>query len=283
MTEPIIVPTVGVVLRRSVRVLFRIVGLGILPVFTLIAPAGVWLFLALGVGSWYSPPTTAADWIREISVAAENLVIISSFLAVGVAAAAAMAIVAGFFREIGITVVASVCAACFLVMLAFVATNGQQQVRDLGAIAISAAGSTPAMAPPPPEPEQSPPPLGTAEARAELVRLARLSLEATVGPAVDAEGAVASADEPVIVSSPCGEIGAVLSMELVFSSTDPAASLASILAAWDAEGYAPDAAMQTSIRYSDTLPVASLHASDRSSIDGMLHLRLTSACAIPGQ
>jgi len=53
---------------------------------------------------------------------------------------------------------------------------------------------------------------------------------------------------------------------------------AAILAAWDAEGYAKDRAMQEDLRGNS---VVRLSARDRSSIDGLLHVSLTTECRVP--
>ncbi|MGB4778596.1 hypothetical protein [Microbacterium sp.] len=59
--------------------------------------------------------------------------------------------------------------------------------------------------------------------------------------------------------------------------------LAGMVAVWDDAGYLPDRAMQEDIRYSPTLPVARMAAKDSTTIDGVLHVEIESACAVGGE
>ena len=63
---------------------------------------------------------------------------------------------------------------------------------------------------------------------------------------------------------------------------DNAVSLERILAAWTAEGYASDRAIQIDIRYSESLPVESLSIRDSSTIDGMIWMQILSQCVPAG-
>ena len=83
-----------------------------------------------------------------------------------------------------------------------------------------------------------------------------------------------------MAAAPCGEVGARLTVDLTFRTGDNAASLVRILAAWDSAGYMPDRAMQEDFRYSTELPIERMRIRDSTTIDGMLHLKLETACAV---
>ena len=100
--------------------------------------------------------------------------------------------------------------------------------------------------------------------------MAALTVDAAEGTAVDATGSPVR--PPAASELPCdGTTG----VELVFATDDNAASYAAILGAWSAAGYAPDRAMQEDIRDDGTVR---LSARDRTTIDGMLHLRIGGPC-----
>ncbi|GAB3617035.1 hypothetical protein GCM10027416_15920 [Okibacterium endophyticum] len=73
-----------------------------------------------------------------------------------------------------------------------------------------------------------------------------------------------------------------LNLTLDFHTADNARSLERILNAWDAAGYAPDRAMQQDIRYSGSLPVEMMSIRDATSIDGLIHMQITSRCTVAG-
>lgn len=106
--------------------------------------------------------------------------------------------------------------------------------------------------------------------RAEVARMVQVTLDAATTPVRDADGAFVEA--PAASDLPCdGTTG----IALAFATGDNSASYASILAAWDAEGFSADRAMQEDLRDNG---VVRLSARDRSMIDGLLHLSLTAPC-----
>ena len=62
-----------------------------------------------------------------------------------------------------------------------------------------------------------------------------------------------------------------------FATSDNAAAVARILATWDAAGFDTDRAIQTDIRFDPDSGVT-LRISDRSTIDGLIHLSITTPC-----
>ncbi|MFF7682987.1 hypothetical protein ACFZA2_09495 [Microbacterium sp. NPDC007973] len=108
------------------------------------------------------------------------------------------------------------------------------------------------------------------DTRAEVARMVQVTLDAATAPVRDADGAFVEA--PAASDLPCdGTTG----IALVFATGDNSASYASILAAWDAEGFSADRAMQEDLRDNGVVRLA---ARDRSTIDGLLHLSLTAPC-----
>jgi hypothetical protein len=120
---------------------------------------------------------------------------------------------------------------------------------------------------------EGPPPSAPHDTRKQVARMAALTVESSVGTAVDAAGA------PIRVP-PADELSCdgTTGVELVFATADNEASYAAILGAWTASGYASDRAMQEDIRYDGTVR---LSTRDRTTIDGMLHLQLGGACEVP--
>lgn len=121
-----------------------------------------------------------------------------------------------------------------------------------------------------PDPDEGPIESVASDTRERVAAMAALTVDAAEGTAVDATGSPVR--PPAASELPCdGTTG----VELVFATDDNAASYAAILGAWSAAGYAPDRAMQEDIRDDGTVR---LSARDRTTIDGMLHLRIGGPC-----
>src|SRR5690606_11102060 len=100
-----------------------------------------------------------------------------------------------------------------------------------------------------------------------------------VGPFRDANGNDVDPATPVAPSRvACSGGGARASLRFEFEAADNATSVARILEAWDSAGYDADRAMHEDIRYSDTLPIERMSIRDTTSIDGLIHMAITSQC-----
>ena len=120
---------------------------------------------------------------------------------------------------------------------------------------------------------EGPLPSPVGDARQQLAHMAEVTLRASTGTPRDAAGSpvrAPTADE-LSCDGPTG-------VDLTFSTGDNASSYAAILAAWDAEGYSADRAMQEDLRDNG---VVRLSARDRSTIDGLLHFSLSADCRLP--
>lgn len=116
------------------------------------------------------------------------------------------------------------------------------------------------------EPSESAP----SDTRERVAAMAALTVDTVEGTAVDAAGSPIRV--PKAAELACdGTTG----VDLTFATADNAASYAAILAAWTAAGYASDRAMQEDIRSDGAVR---LSARDRTTIDGMLHLRIGGPC-----
>jgi hypothetical protein len=175
---------------------------------------------------------------------------------------------------------AATCAVLLGATLVLVAVGGPAQLSRLSAQADAAMRATSAV-PTPPSATATPfpPPVSVDEVRADLARMLDVTLTAAVGPVADPAGAALAPDALVPVASACQESGTRLGLALDIRTADNAASVTRILAAWDAEGYSPDRAMQEDLRYDEAAPVESLSIRDTSTIDGLLHLRIQGRCA----
>lgn len=118
------------------------------------------------------------------------------------------------------------------------------------------------------------------EARAALDSMVAASLDAAVGPVLDSAGQLLERRELAPVATACGEDGSRTGLAFTFKTADNAASLARILQIWDAEGYDADRAMQEDIRYSSSLPVERMSIRDSTTIDGLIHMQVTSRCGV---
>lgn len=156
---------------------------------------------------------------------------------------------------------------------AFVLPARADRAPDCGiAVPVRTPGATPTPVPTPPS---------AAETRVTLDERVTATAAAAVGPVRDATGEVFAPSSATAVTVPCDGGGERRTVALDLATADNAASLGRILAAWDAAGYAADRAMQEDIRYSDSLPVDVLRVRDTTSIDGLLHLRITTRCSAP--
>lgn len=138
--------------------------------------------------------------------------------------------------------------------------------------------STGARTPIPPAPTA--PAYDVDEARAGLENMVAASLDAAVGPVLDSAGKPFDLELFSPVSTACGENGTRTGLGLTFRTADNGASLARILQVWDAAGYSSDRAMQEDIRYSDALPVEKMSIRDSTTIDGLIHMQVTSPCSV---
>lgn len=128
-------------------------------------------------------------------------------------------------------------------------------------------------------PTPEPPPVTAAAVDADMKALIDASLSAAAETVVDASGAPVDMSALPISATPCTEgAGTQRGVRLEFRTDDNARALERILEVWDRAGYEKDRAMQEDIRYSESLPVARMSIRDTSSVDGMIHLSVTSVC-----
>lgn len=129
-----------------------------------------------------------------------------------------------------------------------------------------------------PEPVPPPKPHYHEDAlRAGVAEILTVSLAEAVGPVVDAAGVAIDPGTLVPTMSGCDGGGVRAQLELSFSTADNAASVERVPGAWDSAGYAPDRAMQTDLRSSERLRVASITIHDKTTIDGLVHVAMRSA------
>ncbi len=268
--------------RRVLRSLGRVLGVLLAVAVvggTLVLCAGTLLVGVLADDTGYREPRTAVDWMQAIDRATSALMFASGALAVALLVTCLIAVAGAFGRRTSWTVIGVVCSA--LLALALVSVSVSGQVESLVARASSAVGNAPAVAPIPPSPP-APDPLTVDEARAEILAMVSTTIDAAAAPVTTADGSPPIVDPAQLQAAPCGEVGSRLTLTAELATADNAASLVAILAAWDAAGYLPDRAMQEDIRYSTTLPVERLSIRDKTTIDGLLHLSVQSACAVAG-
>ena len=135
--------------------------------------------------------------------------------------------------------------------------------------------SRPAYVPSPVAPTPTPkPPLSLPDAEKVMADMYRQTQNVVPG-ATDADGDPWAPVAPTRTACDADSMQSTVSAE--FATSDNAAALARILATWDAAGFAADRAIQTDIRFDPDSGVA-LRISDRSTIDGLIHLSLTTPC-----
>jgi hypothetical protein len=240
----------------------------------------VGIIVLFGVSAGYADPDTPAAWARTIAEAVGALSVGVTVSTIGLIVAATASVVFARARHRTGLEVAALCAGMFAATLLFAAIGGSAQLRDIAARAEAAAVEVGPI--PVPWPTPTPEPLTLAEANSDLRRMVELSLSAAVGPVVGADGLPVDVGLMIPETSACGETGTKLSMTLSVRTDDNAGSLERILAAWTAEGYASDRAIQIDIRYSESLPVESLGIRDSSTIDGMIWMQILSQCVPAG-
>ena len=131
---------------------------------------------------------------------------------------------------------------------------------------------------PDPTTPTEPSPVTSAEAETARDAMVRRSLDAAVGPVEDAAGTAADQAVFPMTTVACDENGAQTTTVLDLRTADNARSLEQILAEWDNAGYLADRAMQEDLRYSDSLPIERMSIRDTTTIDGLIHLRITTRC-----
>lgn len=136
---------------------------------------------------------------------------------------------------------------------------------------------------PDPSPTSAQSPLSMGEVDAAIRDLVPASFAASIGKVVDGSGVPIDSSAVIPITAPCpAGVGTRQELSIAFSTDDNARSLAQILGVWDAAGYDSDRAMQEDIRYSETLPIERMSMRDKSTIDGMLHMTVVSACVNGG-
>jgi hypothetical protein len=118
------------------------------------------------------------------------------------------------------------------------------------------------------------------EARDGVMEILDVSLGAVVGAVRDTAGDPIDPLQLETVTTPCGDNGTRVGVAVEFTTEDNATSLAQVLRVWDSAGYSPDRAMQEDIRSSDTLPIAKMSIRDSTTIDGLIHMTITSQCGM---
>ena len=118
-------------------------------------------------------------------------------------------------------------------------------------------------------------------ARTEMGHMLARTLAASVGEPVDESGDVIVAAGVPMDAEPCDAGGRRFVIALSLASDDNAATAEGILKAWDDEQYWPDAAMQELRRYRTDRPVEQLLLHDRTTLTGLIDIRIQSACFEP--
>ncbi|MDR7187603.1 hypothetical protein J2Y46_000419 [Microbacterium sp. BE35] len=269
-------------IRRVLRSVGRVFGVVLAVAVvggTLVLCAGALLVGVLADDTGYREPRTAVEWMQAIDRAASALMFAAGALAVALVVTCVIAVAGAFARRTSWSVIGVVCSG--LLALAIVGVGVSGQVESLVARAVSAVGNAPAVAPIP-SPSPAPDPLTVDDARQEMLAMFSTTIDAAAAPVTTADGSPLIVDAAQLQAAPCGEVGSRLALTTELATADNAASLDAILAAWDAAGYLPDRAMQEDIRYSATLPVERLSIGDTTTIDGLLHVSIQSACAVAG-
>lgn len=268
--------------RPALAVVVSIISAVLLVVATVIVCGFVLLVVGLGTSGGYSEPTTAAGWVQEVARAANTTAKGAMWCAIGLSVTGVIAVVAARVRRPGWMWVGVATSGLFAIALLIVCVTGSGNVNTLAARAAEGVGNAPAIAPPVATPLATPTPFTADDSRAGITEMVNTSFDAAVGPVTDASGSTLSPDSIAPIATACGETGSQLSLSVAFKTQDNARSLAQILHAWDTAGYAPDRAMQEDIRYSESLPIARMSIRDRTTIDGLIHMNLTTRCAVAG-
>jgi hypothetical protein len=264
--------------QRSVvlRLLQGAAGLAVV-IATVVVSGFAVLAVWLGVGTGYDAPSTALGWMSAIADSANVLRGATTVLALSLAGICLLAVVAAVRRSLEWLVLSAVCAACLGLALVVVAGSNTEMDRLVERAMVAVGGESEVDTPVVPTPD--PDSMTTGGIRSEIGYMLGASVDVADPPVLTQSGDPVAVDRIDVVSAPCGEVGARLSVDLSFTTGDNAASLERILAEWDRAGYLPDRAMNEDVRYSMTLPLARMSIRDTSTIDGLLHMRIDSACA----
>ena len=265
--------TSGVATRaiKALAILTPVVG-------TIVLCGATVLFVMLSGDVGYDKPVTAAGWLEEIAEAASARSSASAILSITLIVVCVIIAIAAWRRSVDWLAAGLVCGVLLSGSLVLVAW-GDDNVDRLTEMAASAIGNTAAILPPGGT-TPAPDPLTVTQARDEITRMLHATIEASTRPLRTPEDVPVTVHQTPVSAVPCGEVGSRLTVDLAFRTGDNAASATRILAAWDRAGYLPDRAMQEDIRYSTELPIERMSIRDSTSVDGMLHLRLETACAV---
>ena len=248
---------------------------------TLLLCGGALLVAALSPEAGYNPPTTAVGWMNEIVGSTRELLTTSAVLVVALIVACALTVGTALLRRTGWIAIGGVCG-ILLALTQVSVTVANSEMDQLARRATAAVGNTTALEPQPLA-EPVPEPITVQDARAELTRMLRATLDAAVPPVVDDNGQPIAVERVELRATSCGESGSRLGTAVSLSTGDNAASLTAILAAWDRAGYLPDRAMREDLRYSTTRPLERMSIRDTTTIDGLIHMGIESTCVAAGQ
>lgn len=261
---------------RRIRRIAAVSGAVLAVVVAMIICLFAAVIVSFGTTTGYSPPNTTVQWLTLIDSATRALVWGISLSMVGLIVGATVTVVLARTRHRKAFGVAMLCSALFAVTLLFSAIGGATQIQALAAGAAGEAQESVFL--PVPWPSATPEPISLADAESGIRTMVGLSLESAVGPVVLADGSLIDGTQIIPDSATCAAGGTQLSVTLSARTGDNAGSLGGILAAWTDAGYASDRAIQTDIRYSNSLPVESLSIRESSTIDGLIHLQILSQC-----
>tara|TARA_Y100000114_G_C11760846_1_gene329589 strand:+ start:1011 stop:1832 length:822 start_codon:yes stop_codon:yes gene_type:complete len=264
-------PRVATRAIKALAILTLVIG-------TIVLCGATVLFVMLSGDIGYDKPVTAAGWLEEIAEAASAKSAAPAILSMTLIVVCVIIAITIWRRSVEWLAAGLVCGVLLSGSLVIVAW-GDDNVDRLTEMATSAIGNTPAILPPGGT-TPAPDPLTVTQARDETTRMLRATIEASAPPLRTPEDVPVTVHQTPVSAVPCGEAGARLTVDLAFSTGDNAASLTHILAAWDTAGYLPDRAMQVDLRYSTALPIERMSIRDSTSVDGMIHLTLESACAV---
>lgn len=265
---------------RTLLVVARYVAAALMLVISVLACGYLALVATISVGDSYPEPIDTQGWARLVGFSSSLIAEGALWSGIGLMVTAAFTLVGARLRRSRWMWAGIVCCALFALTLLVVTVSGPARLDRLIERANAAIENGPAVSPPYAGPPV--PPLFTAQdTRSAIRKMADASQIAAVGPVTDTDGVAVSLAETVPKSAACNDSGSEVSVNLDFHTGDNAQSLDRILAAWDKAGYAPDRAMQEDIRYSATLPIASMTIRDSTTIDGLIHLYIVGQCAIP--
>ncbi|WP_141932094.1 hypothetical protein [Microbacterium sp. SLBN-146] len=236
------------------------------------------LVALLGVGGGYDDPSTAAGWIEELNGSAQLLLRTTTLLAICVFVTFAVAIGGAHLRRSLSTVMGIVCSILLTAAL-LVVTSAAGQLDAFAQRGTDAVGNTPAAIRGWSD-TSAEPALTIEQARADMLAMIEGSLAAASPPVIGQDGLAFITDPSMLRAEACGDSGTRYTAAIDVSTSDNPRSVAAILARWDSADYLADRAMQEDIRYSATMPVERMSILDSTTIDGLVHIDLQSACAV---